>query len=194
MKEHKSGSWTPGLTEEEKETLFAIATDTIEWCVRGEENKVSMDKYKITAKLKEPTHSFVTLKSGGMLRGCIGSLPPWPAEPMHRSIHNNAISAATKDWRFSPVRPAELPKLEIHISLLSPVSDIASPSEFKTGEHGIIIEKGGRRAVYLPEVAPEQGWTREETLESLCQKAGLPPDAWREGAKFKVFTSVVIEK
>jgi AmmeMemoRadiSam system protein A len=194
VKEHKSGTWTPGLSDEENETLFAIAKDTLDWCVNGGKGEFSFDKYKITPKLKVPTHTFVTLKIGGNLRGCIGSLPPMAAAPLYESVYDNAVNAALKDWRFSPVRPAELSKLEIDISLLSPVTDIKSLDEFKLGEHGIIILKGGHRAVYLPEVAPEQGWTKEETLASLSEKAGMNPDAWKEGAKFQIYSSVVLSK
>jgi uncharacterized protein (TIGR00296 family) len=99
-----------------------------------------------------------------------------------------------EDRRFQPVTAAELPKIEIHISLLSPVTEIASLDGFVIGEHGIIVQKGRRRAVYLPEVAPEQGWTKEQTLSHLSMKAGLSRDAWREGATFKVFSSVGLSK
>lgn len=190
MKETKSGEWTPGLDAKEKETLFAIANDTLAWCVKNDATEFSFDKYTITEKMKKDTATFVTLKIGDMLRGCIGTLAP--IEPMYKSVHNNATNAALRDLRFRPVRPAELPNLDVHISLLSPIRDIASLDEFKIGEHGIILEKGMYRAVYLPEVAVEQKWTKDETLESLSEKAGLPGDAWKQGAKFKVFSSVVL--
>ena len=77
---------------------------------------------------------------------------------------------------------------------MSPIRDIASIAEFKIGQQGIILEKGRYRAVYLPEVATEQGWTVEQTLSSLSMKAGLPPDAWREGTRFKVFESAVLSE
>jgi AmmeMemoRadiSam system protein A len=192
MKEQKSGEWTPGLNESEKETLFAIAKDTLEWCVKGGKGDFSFDKYTITEKMKKDTATFVTLKIQGMLRGCIGSLAP--VEPLYKSVHNNAVNAAIHDYRFRPVTAGELGKIDIHISLLSPIVDIASLEEFKLGEHGIIMEKGPYRAVYLPEVAIEQKWTKDETLESLSEKAGLPGDAWKKGAKFKVFSSVVLSK
>ena len=195
VKVHKSGTWTPELSDEENETLFAIVKDTLDWCVNGAKGEFPFDKYKITPKLKVPTHTFVTLKIGGHLRGCIGSLPPWPARPLYESVHQNAISAALEDHRFPEVRPAELPKLKVDISLLSPVKDIKSIDEFKIGEHGIIVEKNGQRGVFLPEVAVEQKWTKEETLSILCsEKAGLPPDAWKEGAKLRIYSSVVLSK
>ena len=174
--------------------MFAIAKDTLDWCVKGTKGDFPFDKYKITPKLKVPTHTFVTLKISGQLRGCIGSLPPMTPAPLYESVHDNALNAALRDWRFNPVKPSELPRLEVHVSLLSPVTDIKSLDEFKLGEHGIIIIKGSHRAVYLPEVAPEQGWTKEETLASLSEKAGMNSDAWKEGAKFQIYSSVVLSK
>jgi AmmeMemoRadiSam system protein A len=194
VKIHKSGTWTPELSDEENATLFAIAEDTLTWCVNGGRGSFPFNKYKLTPKLKVPTHTFVTLKISGALRGCIGSLPPSSPQPLYESVHENAINAALRDWRFTPVTPTELSKIEIDVSLLSPVTDIKSLDEFKLGEHGIIIIKGGHRAVYLPEVAPEQGWTKEETLASLSEKAGMQPNAWKEGAKFQIYSSVVLSK
>lgn len=194
VKEHRSGKWTPGLSEDEKETLFEIARDTLEWCVKGSKGEFSFEQYTITPKLNQETHTFVTLKISGMLRGCIGSLPPMRAAPIYRSVYNNTINAAMKDWRFGKVTVPELDKIDIHISLLSPVSDIASIAEFNLGEHGIIIQKGSHRAIYLPEVAVEQGWSKEETLSSLSRKARMSADAWRKGAGFRVFSSVVLSR
>jgi AmmeMemoRadiSam system protein A len=102
---------------------------------------------------------------------------------------DSAGNAALRDRRFTPVNAAELPALDVEVSVLSPPRPIASPEEFTVGEHGIILERDGRRAVYLPEVAPQQGWSREQTLTHLALKAGLPPDAWREGARLSVFTT-----
>jgi len=192
VKEHRSGEWTPDLSDAERETLFAIVDDTLAWCIKGEGGKFDLSRYALTDKLKVPMATFVTLKINGMLRGCIGSL--MPMAPLYESVHDNAVNAAMKDHRFRPVSVLELPQLDVHISVLSPIVPINGIDEFKLGEHGIILEKGFGRAVYLPEVAPEQGWTVEETLSSLSQKAGLPADAWRSGAKFKVFSSVVLSK
>lgn len=192
IQEHRSGEWTPGLTDAEKATLFAIAEDTLQWCVNGGRGKFAFDRYNITEKLKVKTATFVTLKQHGMLRGCIGSLTP--VQPLFESVHDNAINAALQDPRFMPVTPGELKGLEVDVSILSPIKDIASLDEFHLGEHGIIIEKGMNRAVYLPEVAVEQKWTKEETLTSLSEKAGMNGDAWRKGARFKIFSSVVLSK
>lgn len=192
VKEHKTGSWTPGLSEAEKATLFAIARDTLKWCVGGAGEPFDFSPYLLTPLMKVDRATFVTLKIQGGLRGCIGSLAP--VEPLYRSVHNNAVNAALRDPRFRPVQASELARLTVDVSILSPITDIGSVSEFKLGQQGIILEKGRYRAVYLPEVATEQGWTVEETLASLSKKAGLPPDAWREGARFKVFESVVLSE
>jgi AmmeMemoRadiSam system protein A len=192
VKESRGGEWSPHLTDKEKEVLFAIATDTLNWCVAGRKGAFDRGAYVLTDKLKIPMATFVTLKIGGRLRGCIGSLAP--AAPLYESVHDNAVNASLNDYRFRPVRAEELAKIDVHISILSPIVDIASIDEFKLGEHGIILRKGMNRAVYLPEVAVEQKWTVEQTLSSLSQKAGMSADAWREGASFQVFSSVVLEK
>lgn len=195
--EHRSGAWSPELTDDEKATLFAIAKDTLAWCVSGaggamnkKKGEFPIESYTITPKLKEHTATFVTLKIRGDLRGCIGSLAP--VEPLYLSVHHNAVNAAMHDYRFSPVQSAELPDITVDVSILSPIRDIPNLDDFKLGQHGIILGKGMARAVFLPEVATEQRWTKEETLTYLSQKAGLSADAWRHGAQFQVFESVVL--
>lgn len=192
VKEHKSGRWSPELSDEEKETLFGIATDSLDWCVNDRGGAFSFDEYTITEKLKVETATFVTLKIGEGLRGCIGSLQP--VDSLYESIHKNAVFAAMQDHRFRPVSPEELRQIDVNISILSPIEDIATLDEFNIGEHGIIMSKGPNRAVYLPEVAVEQGWGKDDTLSSLSEKAGLRPDAWKDNAQFQVFSSVGLSK
>lgn len=190
ISEKRSGEWSPGLTAAERETVFAIALDTLAWCTEGGSGRFEFSAYVLDPVLEIPRATFVTLHERGLLRGCIGSLEP--QAPLYRSVHENAVGAALRDPRFPPVSARELPRLVVDVSILSPIEPIAGPEAFRLGEHGIILEKGWHRAVYLPEVAPEQGWTVKETLCSLCEKAGLTPDAWRAGASFKVFSSVVL--
>jgi AmmeMemoRadiSam system protein B/AmmeMemoRadiSam system protein A len=178
------------LSGPERKTLLAIARDTLEWTARGGTGAFDFSRYAVTDKLKEVTATFVTLKIDGHLRGCIGSLEP--EAPLFQSVHDNAVHAASHDPRFTPVQAGELGSIHVDVSVLSPIRPIRSWTDFKIGKHGIIMTKGRRKAVYLPEVAPEQGWTVEETLASLSEKAGLPPDAWKEGATFQVFESRVL--
>lgn len=188
--EKRSGDWSPGLTAAEQETVFAIALDTLKWCVAGSAGRFDTGVYTLTRALRTQRATFVTLHEIGLLRGCIGSLEP--EAPLYVSVHDNAVSAALRDPRFPPVSVRELARITVNVSILSPITPVEGPEQFELGKHGIILEKGWHRAVYLPEVAPEQGWTVEETLRSLSEKAGLPSDAWRSGASFKVFSSVVL--
>jgi AmmeMemoRadiSam system protein A len=110
-----------------------------------------------------------------------------PREPLYRTVMVNGINAARRDWRFPPLRPEELAGLNIEVSVLTPPKPIDSYKDFTAGEEGVILEKDGRSAVFLPEVPEVFGWTREQTLNHLAQKAGLPEDAWRQGASFETF-------
>lgn len=192
MKEHRSGTWTPNLTDAEKKVLFEIAEDTLKWCVGGTRKPFDFSRYDVSDKMKTNMATFVTLKIDGDLRGCIGTLEP--REALYLSVHRNAINAS-RDSRFPmPVQPQELPLMKIHVSILSPIVPIGSLDEFKIGENGIIMEKDGTGAVFLPEVALEQRWSKEQTLSHLSNKAGLSPNAWKQGARFRVFSSVVLER
>lgn len=132
---------------------------------------------------------FVTLKISGELRGCIGRIVS--DQPLERSLAAVSRNTAFHDRRFSPLQPSELPECEISLSLLSPPKAATGPEEFRVGEHGIIISLSGRSAVFLPEVALEQGWNAEHTLQRLCLKAGLPSDAWQDPRmNFQLFYSI----
>ena len=136
---------------------------------------------------RESAGAFVTLRTNGRLRGCIGYVAP--IKPVWEAVLDNAEAAALRDRRFRPVQQAELDELEIEVSVLTEPVPIVDLNEFEIGRHGIILVKDGRRAVFLPDVAVEQGWDREQTLTRLAQKAGLAPDAWRGGAQYFVFTN-----
>ena len=119
--------------------------------------------------------AFVTLKERGELRGCIGRMRG--DETIEATVAEMAWAAASEDPRFSPVRAEELCSLEIEITLLSPLEPIA-PEAVEIGKHGLLISAHGRSGVLLPQVPVEYGWNREEFLEHLCAKAGLPSMTW----------------
>lgn len=177
-------------TVEEKEALLKLARDTIkDYLSTGKTGQYPI----YSEKFNEQRGVFVTLNKEGDLRGCIGYIEP--IKSLHQAVIDNAINSATQDPRFPSVTLKELPNIEIEISVLTPPEEIKGPEEFITGKHGIIIRKGFRSAVFLPQVAPEQGWTREETLAHLCLKAGLPPDEWQKpGMRFFVFTADVFSE
>jgi len=139
--------------------------------------------------MRETMGAFVTLHKHGQLRGCIGEIVP--RRPLYEAVMDHAVNAALNDHRFPPVEAQELSDLHFEISALTPPKPVDSYQDIEVGRHGMTLEKHGRRAVFLPQVAPEQGWDIAETLTHLATKAGLPPDAWEEGASYTVFEAVV---
>jgi len=183
-----------GLTNDEKLTLLKLARDTLEYCVKeGRKPDLDFGKYTFSETMNEKRGVFVTLNKNGNLRGCIGHIQP--REQLFNAVIDNAINSSMNDGRFRPVTEDELSDIEIDISVLSPIKKISGADKFITGKHGIIIHLGGMRAVFLPQVATEKGWDREETLAHLCNKAGLPSYAWKdEEMEFFVFTAEVFHE
>jgi len=142
--------------------------------------------------LKERRGAFVTLTVDGELRGCIGY--PLPEKPLDETIIEMAVAAATQDTRIEPLAANELKKLKIEISVLGLPEPVQEPAEVRVGSHGIIVSKGFHRGLLLPQVPVEYGWDREAFLDHGCLKAGLPPDAWKKGAKIEVFTAQVFSE
>lgn len=138
--------------------------------------------------------AFVTLndKATGALRGCIGEI--LPMRPLADAVAARAVDAALRDPRFSPVSERELDSLRVEVSALTPPKMVGSWRDIVLGRDGMTLEKDGAFAVFLPQVAPEQGWDLPTTLSCLSQKAGLPPDAWREGARFETFQAEVFHE
>jgi len=139
--------------------------------------------------------AFVTLnnrgaraQSEGRLRACMGVIEA--REPLVDAVIHSAVSAS-HDPRFPELQLEELDQLQLEVSVLSPTRRVAGAHEIRVGEHGVVLHKGRAGAVFLPQVAPEQGWDRETMLAHLSRKAGLPADAWRSGAEFDVFTAQV---
>jgi AmmeMemoRadiSam system protein A len=180
--------WTAGLSEREKRMALRIARDALEARVRGTAHSFDRERYDLTSHLEACRATFVTFRNGLHLRGCMGTLQA--RESLCRSIWRSASNAAA-DGRFArdPIGEGELADIRTTVSVLEPLRTISEPAAFHVGEHGVWLAKGGRGAVFLPEVATEQGWSREETLAELCLKAGLRRDDWREGASLAVFGS-----
>jgi AmmeMemoRadiSam system protein A len=129
--------------------------------------------------LLEPRGAFVTLTSGGRLRGCIGHVVG--VSPLWMSVRDNALAAAFGDPRFPPLADHELPGVHIEISALSPLVECA-PEEVTVGRDGVLVERGAARGLLLPQVAVEHGWDRETFLDHTCRKAGLAAGSWRDPA------------
>jgi AmmeMemoRadiSam system protein B/AmmeMemoRadiSam system protein A len=135
---------------------------------------------------------FVTLYEGGELRGCVGRLEG--DLPLGQATGLTALRAAFADSRFTPLRPGELSKIEIEVSVLTPYARVAGPEAITIGKDGVLLRKSGRAAVYLPEVAVEQGWGIATLLDHLSVKAGLAADAWKAGAELYTFQTTRFEE
>jgi len=162
------------LTEAERRTLLETARASIAARFEGRRPSVA----EATPALRTPCGAFVTLKIGGRLRGCIGHIAA--AAALIDTVRDVALSSAFDDPRFPPLAREELARATIEISVLSPFRRDRDPSEIEVGTHGILMRRGGRSGLLLPQVATEQGWSREEFLVHTCRKAGLPTDAWKE--------------
>ncbi|MDX9867884.1 MAG: AmmeMemoRadiSam system protein B [Kiritimatiellia bacterium] len=200
-----SGRWDPGtpraaplaadspIPREDCGRLLALARDTLTRALQtGERRAAVAEPPELTEGMCAVRGGFVTLHKHGALRGCIGEIVP--RREIWKVVREQALNAAFHDPRFNALDAAELDEVEIEISMLTSPKPVKSWREIVIGRHGMVLSKAGRSAVFLPQVAPEQGWGIEETLTHLSRKAGLPPDAWREGAAFLVFEAQVIRE
>ncbi len=166
------------MDDKQKQTLLKVARDTIEAVVnRRPVQKPTSDD----PALNIPGGCFVTLKNHDQLRGCIGQFIS--EEPLVELIAEMAKASATSDTRFlaNPITARELDQLDIEISVLSPLERTDDPLSLRLGTDGIYIKKGYASGCFLPQVATETGWDKEEFLSYCCaHKAGLRPDAWRD--------------
>lgn len=164
------------LNEEQRQQLLKLARTSIESVLAGRAPILTVDDYDET--LRRPAGAFVTLRTkSGDLRGCIGSIRA--LEPLCRAVVSSAVSAAFRDPRFFPVRPEEMPQLDLEISVMGPIEPVRNIDEIEVGRDGLIVSKGRFAGLLLPQVATEFGWDRDTFLDQTCVKAGLPPGAWR---------------
>ncbi len=172
------------FSDEERSLLLRLAHDSIASAL--EHREISLDPP--APHLAEPRGVFTSLYLRAELRGCVGYVLPTCS--VFRAVAETARAAAFNDNRFPPVGPEEAPHLEIELSILSPAEPIR-PEEIVVGRHGLLITCRGRRGLLLPQVPVERAWDRQTFLEQTCRKAGLPSDAWQEGATVEAFTAEV---
>lgn len=164
------------LAQPHRTQLLRIARESIAVSIEGRSPAVDPAHYD--EELRRPSGAFVSLHTReGDLRGCIGSIHP--VAPLVQAVSTSAVHAATRDPRFHPVVPEELPRLHIEISVMSPIVAVEAVEEIVVGRDGLIVSLGARAGLLLPQVAAEYGWDCETFLRQTCTKAGLPPDAWR---------------
>lgn len=164
------------LSGDMKKELLSLARFSIGACLKT--GKVPAQPLSPRPEFNQPAAVFVTLNIGGRLRGCIGSLEP--RDTLADMVASYAGAAAFEDPRFPPVTEADLKKIEIEISVLSPLVRAGGAADIKEGVHGVYLVSGRRSGTYLPQVW-EHFSRKEDFLSSLCdEKAGLPPGAWKE--------------
>ncbi|MCL2067276.1 MAG: AmmeMemoRadiSam system protein A [Treponema sp.] len=182
------------LSEEEQKNLLIQARESVTAKLEGRP-----PEYQFIAgdnsSLKTPCGAFVSLHIDDgfgkhSLRGCIGRMTA--NLPLEETVRIMAREAAFGDPRFPPLKKEELPRCQIEISALSPMSRCPDPRQVKVGVHGLYLIRGSRSGVLLPQVPVEQGWDLDQYLEYICIKAGLPPGSYNApDAELYTFTAIV---
>ena len=179
------------LSHEEKNVLLSFAREAIAISLRGGEPPEHRVPH--AALREEGRGAFVTLHKKGALRGCIGALTS--PSPLYETIANMAVAAATGDPRFENLTLAELERVDIELSILTPLKKVDDIAEIEVGRHGIYLLKGDHKGVLLPQVASEYGWTREQFLDHTCLKAGLKPGEWGdEGVEIYTYEAEIFSE
>jgi uncharacterized protein len=174
----------PEFSPQERRQLVTLAHEAI--AAATEQRQLPL--IPPSPHLAEPRGVFTTLYHRGILRGCVGHVVPRTS--LYGAVAETAAAAAFEDARFPAFTAAELPGLEVSLSILSPL-ELILPEQIEVGRHGLLIRLGNRRGLLLPQVAVEHGWDRNSFLEHTCRKAGLPPNAWQTGASVEAFTAEV---
>lgn len=179
------------LNQEQRKRLLSIARQSIEHYLKTGKKLEVVETDPI---LNQLNGAFVTLHEHGQLRGCIGNIVG--SLPVYLTIRDMAVQAAVNDSRFSPLKLTELKEIEIEISILSELKKINDPLSIRLGIDGVLLKRGLNSGVFLPQVATETGWSKEEFLSYLCShKAGIPSDAWKEkSTEIYVFTAEVFSE
>lgn len=184
------GDSTPSqsFSKSDKKFLLDLARKNIRSLLVAK-RKVSIDTKNVPEACRVKQGVFVTLKKGGELRGCIGTV--MPEGELFELVIENSYNAAFRDPRFPPLTAGELELVSIEISVLTTPVEVNSIEEIEVGRDGLIVVMDGRSGLLLPQVPVEQGWSREEFLVWVCRKAHLPDDAWRRGARLYRFQAIV---
>lgn len=192
IEKNKGADVISSLTLTQKKRLIEIARTTVEKYVR---HGTELEVQESDPRLMEVEGAFVTLHKKSDLRGCIGNIIG--RQPLYLTVRDMAISAAVKDPRFPPVTVEELSTLDVEVSVLSKPRVITDVAEIEMGVHGVIVSQGRwHSGVFLPQVATDTGWSKEEFLSQLCsQKAHLSPDAWKDPkTKIEIFSAEVFSE
>ena len=181
------------LNKKQQQELLNIARTSVNNHIRY--GKIAKFNVK-DERLKLKQGAFVTLRKDGKLRGCIGQIIP-SEKALWQVVQDMAVVAAAEDHRFSPISKGELDDIGYEVSILSVPKKINNWKDIELGKHGVILQKGSCSGVFLPQVAHETGWSKEEFLSQLCwQKAGLASDCYKNDSdvELKIFTAQVFRE
>ena len=176
------------LNYSQKKILLALARNSITQYLNSKTVSLKED---IDPVLQNNLGAFVTLRKHGELRGCIGYMQE--DMPLYKVVSEMALESAFSDRRFMPLSINELPDIEIEISVLTPSKPIKNIDEIVLGRDGVVITKNNKKAVFLPQVATEMGWNKNEFLDNLCRKAGLTPGCWHD-AELRTFHAKIFQE
>jgi len=180
--------WYKGpLAEDEKQKLLAMAKETIVSYVTNRKVPVfETNDPRLTAN----GAAFVTINRNGRLRGCIGNIQPIMS--LYQSVVQNAVSASSRDSRFSPMSKEELKDMEVEVTILSPLELLKDKKDIRIGTHGLFLVNDRASGILLPQVATEYHWDLDTFLEQVSMKAGLPKDAWKS-SRIYTFTADILK-
>jgi hypothetical protein len=185
--DHNTLASDQSLNESERELLRTTVRRSLEHAIKGA--KIPCPEAP-TARLREKRGVFVCLKQRGELRGCVGYVRPF--KPLIEAVWEMAESAALRDHRFIPVEPKEVDRLEIEITVISPLKRITNPDHVLVSRHGLVVTRGHQIGVLLPQVPVENEWDRDTFLAETCIKAGLDPQAWKDpDTTLEIFTAEI---
>ena len=197
MRLHPYDGRSAMFSDADGKKAIEIARTVIESHVNG----LELPQIDHPGSFRRMTGVFVTLSThpGDDLRGCIGY--PEPIAPLADAIRDSAVSAASRDPRFPPVRPAELESVKVEVSLLTPPEEVQVANRTELPDHvivgvdGLITQRDWARGLLLPQVPVEWGWDAEQFLSQACMKAGLGPDAWHmDGTRVFKFQAEVFSE
>jgi AmmeMemoRadiSam system protein A len=172
-------------SEADGRRLLQLARDAITAHVTGATGHAA----DLAGVLARPGGAFVSIHNRGELRGCVGHIEP--TEPLGIVVPRCAVAACSADPRFPSVSASELDDIDVEVSLLGPLEPITGPDQVQIGRHGLVVARGWQRGLLLPQVATEWHWDAPTFLAQTCHKAGLPRDAWQQGAEIWRFDAEV---
>ncbi|HKB07264.1 MAG TPA: AmmeMemoRadiSam system protein A [Candidatus Polarisedimenticolia bacterium] len=179
------------LDAAERETLVRLAWHTLSGHLTGNPIKdADLESYALTPCLLAPRGLFVRLKKGDQVRGLQGEIEA--TRPLYQQVIVFTRRAATRDPRFLPLTERDLGGLIVELSIIDDRRKVQGPGDIRLDVEGVFLEKWGRRALFLPGIAPSQKWTAETTLDQLCAQASLPKGSWSESARIEAFTTEVV--